>query len=157
MTALPQHMALFSLGWNAGGMQIRPLIGCLSQFRTFYFSVLRGQNFHLTLRLHRLVSFWLSQPFGLVTCFFNSLPKPWGFSGDSVVKNLPANMRDACSIPGSGRSPGEGNGNPLQYSCLGNPMDRGAWKATVHWVTKIVRQDLAKQQPPTALINFLYK
>lgn len=52
VTALPQHMALFSLGWNAGGMQIRPLIGCLSQFRTFYFSVLRGQNFHLTLRLH---------------------------------------------------------------------------------------------------------
>jgi len=41
--------------------------------------------------------------------------------------------RDAGSIPGSGRSPGEGNGNPLQYSCLGNPMDRGAWWATVHW------------------------
>jgi len=56
-----------------------------------------------------------------------------------VVKNLPANAgdaRDAGSIPGSGRSPGEGNGNPLQYSCLGNPMDRGAWQATVHGVTK---------------------
>ena len=46
---------------------------------------------------------------------------------------------DAGSIPGSGRSPGEGNGNPLQYSCLGNPMDRGAWWATV----QSVRQDLA--------------
>ena len=43
-----------------------------------------------------------------------------------MVKNLPANARDAGSIPGSGRSPGEGNGNPLQYSCLENPMDRGA-------------------------------
>ena len=53
-----------------------------------------------------------------------------GFPGGSVLKNLPANRRDARdagSIPGSGRSPGEGNGNPLPYSCLGNPMDRGAW------------------------------
>ena len=54
------------------------------------------------------------------------------FPGGSVVKNLPAKARDMGSIPGSGRSPGEGNGNPLQYSCLGNPMDRGAWPATVH-------------------------
>ena len=46
------------------------------------------------------------------------------FPGGSVVKNLPANARDPGLIPGSGRSPGEGNGNPLQYSCLGNPMDR---------------------------------
>ena len=56
-----------------------------------------------------------------------------------VAKNPPANagdIRDACSIPESGRSPGEGNGNPLQYSCLENPMDRGAWHATVHRVTK---------------------
>ena len=58
-----------------------------------------------------------------------------GFPGSSVVKNLPANARDtgdAGSIPGSERSPGVGNGNPLQYCCLGNPMDRG----TVHGVTK---------------------
>ena len=49
------------------------------------------------------------------------------------VKNPPAGDRgDASLIPGLGRSPGEGNGNPLQYSCLGNPMDRGAWWATVH-------------------------
>ena len=47
-----------------------------------------------------------------------------GFLGGSVVKNPPANAGDAGSVPGSGRSPGEGNGNPLQYSCLGNPMDR---------------------------------
>ena len=50
--------------------------------------------------------------------------------------NLPANAGDLGSIPGSGRSPGEGNGHPLQYSCLENPMDRGAWQATVHEVTK---------------------
>ena len=57
-----------------------------------------------------------------------------GFPGGTVVKNLPANAgdaRDTGSTPGSGRSPGVGNGNPLQYSCLGNFMDRGAWQATV--------------------------
>ena len=53
-----------------------------------------------------------------------------------MVKNLPANAEDVSLIPGSGRSPGEGNGNPLQYSCLRNPMDRGAWGATVHEVAK---------------------
>ena len=56
-----------------------------------------------------------------------------------MVKNLPANadeVRDADLIPGSGRSPEEGNGIPLQYSCLGNPIDRGAWWATVHGVAK---------------------
>ena len=57
-----------------------------------------------------------------------------GFPGDSVVKNPSASARDAGSTPGSGRSPGRGNGNPLLYSCLGNPMDRGAWWATVHGV-----------------------
>ena len=59
-----------------------------------------------------------------------------GFPGSSVVKNLPANAGDAGSIPELGRFPGEGNGDPLQYSCLGNPMDRGAWWAIVHRVTK---------------------
>ena len=56
-----------------------------------------------------------------------------------MVKDLPANagdVRDADSIPGSGRSPGGGHGNPLQYSCLENPMDRGAWWATGHGVTE---------------------
>ena len=56
-----------------------------------------------------------------------------------LIKNSPANagdLRDVGLIPGSGRSPGGGHGNPLQYSCLENPMDRGAWRATVHGVTK---------------------
>ena len=59
-----------------------------------------------------------------------------GFSGGSLVKNLPANAGGMVSIPGSGRSPGEGNCNPLQYSCLKNSMDRGAWQATVYGVAK---------------------
>ena len=53
-----------------------------------------------------------------------------------MVKNLSANAGDMSSIPGSGRSPGEGNGNTIQYSCLENPIDRGAWQATVYWVIK---------------------
>ena len=56
-----------------------------------------------------------------------------------MVKNLPANagvIGDMGSIPGLGRSPGEGNDNPLQYSCLENPMDRRAWQATVHGIVK---------------------
>ena len=57
-------------------------------------------------------------------------------SGVSVVKNPPPNAGDMGLIPGSGKSPGEGNGNPLQYSCPENPMDRGTWQATVHRVTK---------------------
>ena len=52
-----------------------------------------------------------------------------------MIKNLPANVGDVGSIPGSGRSPGGGHGNPSQYSCLENPMDRGACRATVHGVT----------------------
>ena len=60
-----------------------------------------------------------------------------GFPGGSVVKNLPANARDTSSIPGSGRSPGVESGNPLQYSCLGNPMDRGAWQANSSWVQRV--------------------
>jgi len=53
-----------------------------------------------------------------------------------VVTNPPANAGDMGLIPGLGRSPGEGNGNPLQYSCLGNPMHRGTWQVTIHGVTK---------------------
>ena len=59
-----------------------------------------------------------------------------GFPDDSLVKNLPANAGDMGWILELGRSPGEGNGNPLQYSCLGNPIDRGAWQATTHGVTE---------------------
>ena len=63
-----------------------------------------------------------------------------GFPGGSVVKNQPANAGDVSLIPGSGRSPEEGNGNLLQYSCLGNPVDRGVWWAAVHRETKSQNQ-----------------
>ena len=62
-----------------------------------------------------------------------------GFPGGSVVKNPPANVGDAGLILDPGRCPGEGNDNPLQYSCLGNPMNRGAWRATVHGVKESTR------------------
>ena len=73
----------------------------------------------------------------------------WASQVTLVVKNLPVNagdIRDPGSIPGLGRSPGRGNGNLLQYSCLGNPMARGAWWVTVNRVTR-VRQDLVTKLP----------
>ena len=72
--------------------------------------------------------------------FYIKLTQAKGFPGGSVVKNPPANAGDLCSIPGSGRSPGEANGNPFQYSCRGNPMDREDWWAAVHRVAKSWKQ-----------------
>ena len=71
-----------------------------------------------------------------------------GVPGGSVVKNLSANSGDTGSIPGSGRSLGEGNGNPFQYSCLGNSVDRGAWQATVHGVARVGHELVTKSPPP---------
>ena len=75
-----------------------------------------------------------------------------GVFGGSVIKNLPGNAGDAGSVPGSGRSPGEENNNPLQYSCLGNPMDRGAWWTIAHGVTKEsnMTQRLKQEQLPSS-------
>ena len=64
------------------------------------------------------------------------LPNNSVIPGGSVIENPPASAGDLGSISGSERSPGEGNGHPLQYACLGNPMDREAWWATAHGVTK---------------------
>ena len=75
----------------------------------------------------------------ILKAFIGSLPLNQASQVVLVVKNPPASggdVRDVGSIPGSGRSPGGGHGNQLQYSCLENPMNRGAWWATVHWVTK---------------------
>ena len=74
------------------------------------------------------------------------------FPGGSVVKNPPTNTGDAGSTPGLGRFPREGNGYPLQYSCLGNPTDRGAWRANAHGVTR-VRHACTTEHPRT--INVL--
>ena len=72
-----------------------------------------------------------------------------GFPGGSGVKNPPANVGDAGLIPRLLRSPGKGNSNPLQYSCLGNAMDRGAWQATVYGVAK--ESDMTKELNNTIL------
>ena len=69
-------------------------------------------------------------------CYDKQSLRGGGFPGGSVTKNPPANARDTGSISGSGRSPGEENGSPLQYSCVGHPKDRGAWWATVRRVTQ---------------------
>ena len=70
----------------------------------------------------------------------------WDFPGGSVVKNLPAKAGAADLIPGWERSPEEGNGNPFQYSCLENPMDRETWRGTVHGVKRVRRALATKQQ-----------
>ena len=69
--------------------------------------------------------------------YFLFLTLFWGFPGGSDGKASACNEGDLGSIPGSGRSPGEGNGNPLQYSCLENPIDGGAWQATVHGLQRV--------------------
>ena len=80
----------------------------------------------LTLSLSYFVHYWATNTFTFIFCT--------GLPGGSVVKNMPANAGDLSSISGLERSPGEGNGSPLQYSGLGNLMDRGAWWVTVHEV-----------------------
>ena len=84
------------------------------------------------------------------TSFFLSSSYFGGFPCSSVGKESAYHTGDLGSIPWSGRSPGEGNGNPLQYSCLKNPMDRGAWQAIVHGVAR-VGHDLATKPPPPHL------
>ena len=69
-----------------------------------------------------------------------------GFPGSSVVKNSPANVGDAGLIPGLGRSSGEGNDNPFQFSCLGNPMNKEAWQTTIHGVARVGHSLVTKQQ-----------
>ena len=78
------------------------------------------------------------------------------FPHSSVSKESPCKAGDLGSIPGLGRSPGEENGNPLQYSCLENPMDRGAWWATVHGVAR-VRHDLVTKPPHEKKIYMFFR
>ena len=77
-----------------------------------------------------------------------------GSPGGSEVKVSACNVGDLGSIPGSEKSPGEGNGNPLQYSCLEKPMDGGAWRATVHGVAK--SQTYSDRATPLSLSKLLY-
>ena len=77
-----------------------------------------------------------------------------GFPHSSVSKESTSNAGDPGSIPGSGRSPGEGNVNPLQYSCLENPMDRGPWPATVHGVARVGCNLVTKPPSTSELLTF---
>ena len=94
-------------------------------------------------------STWLS-PDLLTTRPVSLNPQILGFPCNSVSKESACNAGDPGLIPGWERSPGEGNGSPFQYSCPKNPMDRGAWQATVHAVTR-VRRDLMTKLPPPEL------
>ena len=76
----------------------------------------------------------------------------WGFPHHLVGKPSACNAGDPGSFPGLGRSPGEGNGNPLQYSCLENPMDRGAWQATVHGIARVGHNLATKPPKPPSLL-----
>ena len=83
----------------------------------------------------------------LIDCFGASLVAP-------LVKNLPASAGDLGLVPGLGRSPGEGNGNPLQYSCLEIPMYRGSWWATVHVISRVGPDLMTEPPPPQAVLSF---
>ena len=85
------------------------------------------------------------------------LPTPvfLGFPGGSDGKESTSNVEDLGSIPGSGKSPERGHGNPLQYSCLENSMDRGAWQATVHDTTEEEPRPKRQTQPDPALVSLL--
>ena len=85
------------------------------------------------MHVYKIIDYYMSYIVG-VYCF--EIDYYICFPDGSMIKNLLANAGYMDVIPGMRRLPGEGNGNPLQYSCLGNPMDRGAWQATVHGVTK---------------------
>ena len=77
----------------------------------------------------------------------------WGFTCSSVSEEPACNAGDQGLIPGLGRSPGEGNGNPLQYSCLESPTNRGAWQAIVHGVARVGHDFMIKLPPPKSTLS----
>jgi len=96
----------------------------------------QGSNPGLILTSEPLGSYYHFNYFLLVFTFNKYIYSSVGFPGGSDGKESACNAGNSTSISGSGRSPGEGNGYPLQYSCLENFMDRGAWRVTVHWISK---------------------
>ena len=105
-----------------------------------HFSLCLCLSFHLSVCLHFFLSLSLSHTHTttrkLTKILIEVVSDGWGFPGGSDGKEPTCNVGEPCSIPGLGRSPGEGNGYPFQYSCLENPMDRGAWRATVYRSSK---------------------
>ena len=126
------------------------------QFEAIWNSALLHRSYHSVLSYPHFTSHGFSYPRStlvlvvmklLYNCCWDNIPH------SSVSKESACNAGDPGSIPGLGRSPAEGNGNPLQYSCLENPMDRGAWQAIVHGVTR-VRHDLATKPPSTLVWKY---
>ena len=107
----------------------------------------------------RYLETWNLKPrllaWGKLSTSFLSFLEILGFPGGSDGKESACNAGDLSLIPGLGRSPGEGHGNPLQCSCLENPIDRGAWQATVHGVAR-VGHDLVTKPPPPPQIWFKF-
>ena len=116
---------------------------------------------HLTILF--IIRFWYLYQFidyiySLLTILYIYVLYIWGFPGSSAINNLPAMQETLMGLtPGLGRFPREGNDNPLQYSCLGNLKDRGAWQATAHEVAKKVRHDLATKQQVSPYTTNVHK
>ena len=101
----------------------------------------------------RILYTWSHKVYSLLCpVSFTQYNASWIHTDDSMVNNLSANAGDSDLIPGSGRSPGRRNGNPLLYSCLGNPMDRGALRVSVHGGHKRVRHNLVTKQQQNVVI-----
>ena len=103
-------------------------------FKTNYFLTNETMIFNSG-SYQRMAIIWGGKIYYVFQKFYKSALLTWGWGG-SVVKNHPANAGNTGSNPGLGNLPGEGNASPLQYSCVENPMDKAAWWATVHSVTK---------------------
>ena len=127
-------------------------------------SVLSSLFYSIDLFVPIPISYWLiTVAYNNSWYFIGQVSLLEGFPGGSEIKHLPAvqetiyNAGDADSTPGLGRFPREGNGNPLQYSCLGNPMDRGAWQAAVHGITRVRHNLVTKPLPSTLHIILFFK
>ena len=123
-----------------------------------YFGLLRqyfslGVTFCISVTRNHLIKLVDSNSPKIINQIVEGKYSGMGFPRGSVVRNPSANSGDLSSIPGWGRSPGEGNGNPLQCSCLGNPMDRGAWRATVQGAAKESHNLVTEQLQRDSQIN----
>ena len=146
---LPQSLQKNQLGWhldfkiyiltNSTRISFSPHLPTLFCMFVFFITVIStGVRWYLTVVFICIILIISDAEYHFL-CLLDICMSSLGFPGGSVVKNLPDNAGDtgnAGSVSGLGWSPGVGNGNPLQYSCLENPMDRGAWQATVHGVAK---------------------